>query len=273
MGAARLIMLGAQREAEARCTPLSEEHLLLALLALPQGAGEFLRVHGLTYQEWREHLPPVERFSSRETLFTGPQVDAPLPSTLALRQPIALNLDFVQWGAIPLSASCRRILELAGEEATRYGSHTIGSHHILLALLRMDDVTGNPSGRWLEARDVTYQTIRVATLQNLYRESLSLATEDHQLEDKPSAKLNTVAFLLPGVCVTSLLLAGGQLPLMSGFFACSLLVALCVALSIMILSRPQRLKSSIYWLLGGFFVSGVPVRIVQELLNYYHLIR
>ncbi|HEV1994352.1 MAG TPA: Clp protease N-terminal domain-containing protein [Candidatus Acidoferrum sp.] len=40
---------------------------------------------------------------------------------------------------VPLSAECKQILVLAGEEADRLGSRAVGTEHLLLALLRVEE--------------------------------------------------------------------------------------------------------------------------------------
>ena len=99
---------------EAGCLEIDPEHLLLGLLAEPDGvAAQALVAQGVALDTVREHalaaLPPG-----------GEKVPA----------------------LIPYGAAARKALELTVREALRLGHNYVGTEHILLALLELENGTG-----------------------------------------------------------------------------------------------------------------------------------
>ncbi len=74
---------------------------------------------------------------------------------------------------LPLSAECKRIFNMAAEEAERFASKDIGTEHLLLGILREEDCL---AARLLRDRGLTLQVLR----EELTRPSTE--TEKHSVE-------------------------------------------------------------------------------------------
>jgi hypothetical protein len=109
---ARGVVIASQNEAQAAGNvEISAEHLVLGLLALPQSFGAAAIVaQGVSLDTVRQRM------------------------TAALPAPV----DEVP-SLVPFDASAKKALMLTFREAVRLGHDTIGTEHILLALLEMDD--------------------------------------------------------------------------------------------------------------------------------------
>ncbi len=120
---ARNIVMAAQNEARAAGNPeIRTEHLLLGLLAEPEGlAGYALRAQGVAADDVRR------------------AATAPLPPA----RPEVPEL-------IPFDASAKKALELTFREALRLGHDFVGTEHILLALLELENGEGPLSGLGLD---------------------------------------------------------------------------------------------------------------------------
>ncbi|MGW0365125.1 Clp protease N-terminal domain-containing protein [Streptomyces sp. NPDC002990] len=116
---ARNVVMAAQNEARAAGgTEIRTEHLALGLLAEPEGfAALALRAQGIPAQDVRAAalaaLPPA-------------QPDVP--------------------DLIPFDASAKKALELTFREALRLGHDYVGTEHVLLALLELENGEGLLSG-------------------------------------------------------------------------------------------------------------------------------
>jgi Clp amino terminal domain, pathogenicity island component len=110
---ARNVVVAAQNAAcEAHNGEITPDHLLLAVLSDPDGLASKL----LTAQQ-------VDRESVRTAITLPPAVDNP-PQL------------------IPFSGPARKALELTFREALRLGHNYIGTEHLLLALLELQDGSG-----------------------------------------------------------------------------------------------------------------------------------
>jgi hypothetical protein len=112
---ARSAVVSAQNEAHAaRSTEIGTEHLVLGLLAEPEG------------------------LAARTIASLGVKVDAVREAVTAKLPPAADELPAL----VPFNASARKVLELTFREALRLGHNYVGTEHILLALLEFEDGTG-----------------------------------------------------------------------------------------------------------------------------------
>ncbi len=109
---ARRVIFYARYEASQYGSPYIEtEHLLLGLLR--------------------------EDFHTVDLLIPGAisvdRIRTTIESKIALRECISTSIE------VPLAQPCKRILNLAGEEADKLGHRHIGTEHLLLALLRVEE--------------------------------------------------------------------------------------------------------------------------------------
>jgi ATP-dependent Clp protease ATP-binding subunit ClpA len=171
---ARQIVLLAQAEARALGHPvIAPPHLLIALAAEPAGvAGEALASLGATPSGLRVDVAALGSPSA-----SGRTID---PDALAS---IGIDLDEVRRrldeafgpgalegggqssvasGHIPFAASSKRVLEQALREAVALRHAHIGSEHVLLALVAVED---RAVARLLEARGVAPSRVREAVLE------------------------------------------------------------------------------------------------------------
>ncbi|MFF7245430.1 Clp protease N-terminal domain-containing protein [Embleya sp. NPDC008237] len=117
---ARNVVMAAQNEARAAGqAEIGPAHLVLGLLAEPQG----LAVRAVVAQG-------VTPEAVREAVLAG----LPAPSGDVLPD------------LIPYDASARKVLELTFREALRLGHNYVGTEHLLLALLELEDGTGELTG-------------------------------------------------------------------------------------------------------------------------------
>ncbi|MFI6581032.1 Clp protease N-terminal domain-containing protein [Embleya sp. NPDC050493] len=117
---ARNVVMAAQNEARAAGrAEIGPAHLVLGLLAEPQG----LAVRAVVAQG-------VTPEAVREAVLAG----LPAPSGEVLPD------------LIPYDASARKVLELTFREALRLGHNYVGTEHLLLALLELEDGTGVLTG-------------------------------------------------------------------------------------------------------------------------------
>ncbi len=130
---ARRVLSIAQEEAERlRHNAIDTEHMLMGLLHEEGGvAGRVLRDLA------------VEQKRIEEILTQSPQSDAPSSSKMT-----------------DLTAGCKRVLELAVDEARRMGHHYIGTEHLLLGMVRQEDST---AVRILKQLNVTPEEVRQQT--------------------------------------------------------------------------------------------------------------
>ena len=116
---ARNVVVASQNEARAAANPeIRPEHLVLGLLAEPEG----LAVRALVAQE-------ITTEAVRQAAAAAlPDAAAELPAL------------------IPFDAAAKKALELTFREALRLGHDYVGTEHILLALLEVEDGSGVLSG-------------------------------------------------------------------------------------------------------------------------------
>ncbi|MBT2481340.1 Clp protease N-terminal domain-containing protein [Streptomyces sp. ISL-94] len=116
---ARNVVMAAQNEARAAGgTEIRTEHLVLGLLAEPEGlAGLALRAQGVEADDVR---------AAAAAVLSPAQAEVP--------------------DLIPFDASAKKALELTFREALRLGHDFVGTEHILLALLEQENGEGVLSG-------------------------------------------------------------------------------------------------------------------------------
>lgn len=126
---ARGVVVASQNEARATgSTEIRTEHLVLGLLAEPEGlAGLVMNGHHVTDEAVRAAVTAV------------------LPERVAPEELPAL---------IPFDAGAKKALELTFREALRLGHPYVGTEHILLALLELENGQGVLSGLGLEKSTV-----------------------------------------------------------------------------------------------------------------------
>jgi hypothetical protein len=136
---ARNVVMSAQNAAHAaKNTQIRVEHVVLGLLAEPQAiAAQAIEAQGVTLEAVRQAataaLPP-------------PAEDVP--------------------ALVPFEASAKKAMELTFREALRLGHNYIGTEHILLALLELEDGAGLLSGLGLtKAKAEAHIAGTLATLQ------------------------------------------------------------------------------------------------------------
>ncbi|CAN5562920.1 Clp protease N-terminal domain-containing protein [soil metagenome] len=112
---ARNVVIAAQNEAAAaRNNQITTDHLALALLSEPEAlAALAIAAQGVSFESVRD-LAAIR--------LTDPADEMPAP--------------------IPFDADAKRALELTFREALRLGHNSIGTEHILLALLELEDEDG-----------------------------------------------------------------------------------------------------------------------------------
>ncbi|RMI34374.1 Clp protease N-terminal domain-containing protein [Nocardia stercoris] len=123
----------------ARNAEIQPEHLIVGLLAEPQGLAA-LAIAGKGID--------LEAVRQAATAAFGPQADE-LPAL------------------IPYSAASRKVLELTFREALRLGHNYVGTEHILLALLEHEDGNGVLSGLGLRKNELEGELARLLTSATL----------------------------------------------------------------------------------------------------------
>jgi len=127
---ARRVIFFARYEASHYGSPYIEtEHLLLGLL--------------------REDRTLAKRFLGEVNSEGG--IRAEIERHITSRERFSTSVE------VPLTLESKKILDLAGEEADRLGHPHVGTEHILLGLLRVED---SLAGKILEARGVSVATLR-----------------------------------------------------------------------------------------------------------------
>jgi ClpA/ClpB-like protein len=135
---ARAVVFASQNEAKAAGnTEIGTAHLTLGLLAEPAGiAGRAIVAQGVSPQAVREAVTP-----------TLPPATSPVPEL------------------VPFDAGAKKALELTFREALLLGHNYVGTEHILLALLELEDGQGVLSGLGLtKAASQDYITETLASL-------------------------------------------------------------------------------------------------------------
>ncbi|WP_405486609.1 Clp protease N-terminal domain-containing protein [Nocardia sp. NBC_00511] len=126
---ARHVVVAAQEETRnAGHAEIRPEHLILGLLSEP----ESLAVHAIVAKG-----VSVEAVRRVATAALPPAATEPLPAL------------------IPFSAQSRKTLELTFREALRFGHNYVGTEHLLLALLDVEDGSGVLSGLGLDKESIT----------------------------------------------------------------------------------------------------------------------
>src|SRR4029077_12777811 len=112
---ARRVIFFARYEASQYGSPYIEtEHLLLGLIREDKAlANRFLRQQGSIESIRKE-----------------------IEARITIRERISTSVE------VPLSAECKRILNMAGEEAERLGVKHVGTEHLLLGILREEKCFG-----------------------------------------------------------------------------------------------------------------------------------
>jgi ATP-dependent Clp protease ATP-binding subunit ClpC len=110
------------------------EHILLGLLREEEGlAARVLRELGVTVEDVHPHVAALEG-----------------------------RRDEIRTGAIPFTPRAKKALELALRESLSFGHDYIGTEHILLGLVRVEDGAG-----LLAAHDAKYERVRDCVLTML----------------------------------------------------------------------------------------------------------
>jgi hypothetical protein len=116
---ARNVVTAAQEEARsAGNTEITSDHLVLGLLTEPEG------------------------LAAKALLAQGVSLDAVRQAVTATLPPAAGNVPAL----IPFDAGAKKALELTFREALRLGHNYIGTEHLLLALLELEDGSGVLTG-------------------------------------------------------------------------------------------------------------------------------
>ncbi|MDH6580527.1 Clp protease N-terminal domain-containing protein [Kitasatospora sp. MAP5-34] len=124
---ARNVVMAAQNEARAAGNDeIGPEHLALGLLSEPDG------------------------LAAGAILAQGVQLETVRQDVTAALRPAADLLPEL----IPYDAGARKILELTFREALRMGHNYVGTEHILLALLELEDGTGTLTGLGIDKATV-----------------------------------------------------------------------------------------------------------------------
>src|SRR6266436_5419065 len=121
---ARRVIFFARYEASQYGSPYIEtEHLLLGLMREDKAlANRFLRQQGSIESIRKE-----------------------IEARITIRERISTSVE------VPLSAECKRILNMAAEEAERLGHKHVGTEHLLLGILREEKCFGAADFRWRRA--------------------------------------------------------------------------------------------------------------------------
>jgi ATP-dependent Clp protease ATP-binding subunit ClpC len=148
---ARRVMFFARYEASQYGSPsIDTEHLLLGLV--------------------REDPILAKRFLGRLNAEEG--IRSEIESHIPIRERISTSVE------LPLSLECEKTLNLAAEESDRLGHRHIGTEHVLLGLLRVEN---SFAGKILQARGVKIAAVREQLARFSGAESISV-------QPKPSTK-------------------------------------------------------------------------------------
>ena len=262
---ARRVILVAQNAASARGSlEVGPGHLLLGLLATPEGGGRFLLERGIKEAAWSDQLPPAIIALSPPL---APSTPPPIPQPSDQVSPSAPQSSRSE---AFLSVSSKQLLHDTATESRHLRAKSIGSHHLLLALLRMRD---EPALHWLVARDITYEAIREVIVQSGYNEP---PPANFHAPDSPDFKLNLMYFLVPVVCWTPLptLMAVAQshkleraiLPVVLTLFAVPLVGAVRV-IGTLLFSRSERAKIAGLMLMIGLMAGAILFSLTSQLIK------
>ncbi|MFD1432669.1 ATP-dependent Clp protease ATP-binding subunit [Lacticaseibacillus yichunensis] len=139
--ATNVLMIAQQQAQYFHHHAVGTEHLLMALVREPDGiAGKTLRQLGITEDDVHDE---IERFTGYGT------VDASAKQSDSY---------------LPYSPKGKEILSFAGDEAKRLGALKIGTEHILLGLLREDDIL---AARILQNLDLSLSKTRQLVLKKM----------------------------------------------------------------------------------------------------------
>lgn len=146
---ARNVVMAAQNEARAAGNAeIAPEHLALGLLSEPDGlAARAITAQGVSLETLRRTV------------------------TTKLAQPVQQVPEL-----IPFNSQARKALELTFREALRLGHNYVGTEHILLALLELEEGAGVLAGLGVDKK-MTEETVRAA---------LAAVTAAHAQEDAVS---------------------------------------------------------------------------------------
>jgi Clp amino terminal domain, pathogenicity island component len=135
---ARNVVVAAQNEAQAAGNhEIGPAHLVLGLLTEPEGLGaRAVFAQGLALETLRA-----------AALATLPPSSPPSP------------------GLVPFDARAKKVLELTLREALRLGHHYVGTEHVLLALLELEDGDGLLSGLGLDKAGAETAVLAAGTEQ------------------------------------------------------------------------------------------------------------
>ncbi|MFI2240000.1 Clp protease N-terminal domain-containing protein [Streptomyces chrestomyceticus] len=153
---ARNVVVTSQNEAHAAGNPeISPLHLVLGLLAEPEGlAARAIVAQGVTLEAVRQRVTELL-----------PAADGEMPAL------------------IPFDAQAKKALELTFREALRLGHNYVGTEHILLALLELEDGEGVLHGLGItkeasEADVVAALAEIIAATKNVTQNATENATEN-----------------------------------------------------------------------------------------------
>ncbi|GAA2821791.1 Clp protease N-terminal domain-containing protein [Saccharopolyspora taberi] len=167
--AAKQAVTGAVREAQQQRAPeITSEHLLLAVLGNPTGAGRMLAEHGVTRDDIttahaearrRGGLTDADASALRDL---GIDVDSVVHSVEDTHGPGALAAGrrrrsrFGLRRHIPFGTEAKKILEGSLREALDLGNRAIGDEHFLLAILQR----ATAASEVLDRNGITYASVR-----------------------------------------------------------------------------------------------------------------
>jgi ATP-dependent Clp protease ATP-binding subunit ClpA len=153
--ARRAIFFARYEASQYGSTSIDTEHLLLGLV--------------------REDPILADRFLGQPNAEEG--IRSEIESHIPIRERISTSVE------LPLSLECNKILNLAAEESDRLGHRHIGTEHLLLGLLRMEN---SFAGKILLARGVEIAAVREQLAGFWGAESISVQPK---LSTKPIAAL------------------------------------------------------------------------------------
>lgn len=144
---ARRVIFFARYEASQYGSPYIEtEHLLLGLL--------------------REDRSLAKRFLGESSVEPGIRTE--IEGQITQRERISTAVE------VPLTEECRKVLNLAGEEADRLGHRHIGTEHVLVALIRVE---GSLAAKLLRKRGLKPEAIREQLAKTPHSVSVRASTE------------------------------------------------------------------------------------------------
>src|SRR5213592_366980 len=140
---ARRVIFFARYEASQYGSPYIEtEHLLLGLMREDKAlANRFLRQQG-SIESIRKEIEALREDKALANRFLRQQgsiesIRKEIEARITIRERISTSVE------VPLSAECKRILNMAAEEAERLGHKHVGTEHLLLGILREEKCFGS----------------------------------------------------------------------------------------------------------------------------------